>query len=78
MLLIIMKNTIDTNVAGRANLEIMSLLQRQAGIVLRDPAFVIAGDFRPIAALNALYVQENISPGGYTNLLGAVIFLWKL
>lgn len=68
-LLRIMASLDDTNIVYRTDLDTLRTVQREAAEVLAD--FSIDA----LEAMNASFVQRNISPGGSADMLSLVVFL---
>lgn len=68
-LLRIMASLDDTNIVYRTDLDTLRTVQRESAEVLAD--FSIDA----LEAMNASFVQRNISPGGSADMLSLVVFL---
>lgn len=77
-LLHLMARVQDTNVLYRTDFETAAMVRKEADRILK-----LGGCFTPpgmaeIKALNEVFIDRNISPGGCADLLAASIFLWML
>ena len=71
-LLELIAHTVDTNMISRGGIDLQKETARKIGLLLEQTPFP---DEETLDALNASFVEKNLSPGGCADLLAITLFL---
>ncbi|MDL2300989.1 triphosphoribosyl-dephospho-CoA synthase CitG [Lachnospiraceae bacterium OttesenSCG-928-D06] len=77
-LMVLMKQTEDSNIIFRHNQQVLACVQQEAADFVKRGGAYQEGAIEILVKMDRDFIRRNISAGGCADLLAAAIFLWKL